>query len=56
MRDQDRQRVMAAATHIGNARAAAKAEAAAPPSPARPAAARARALDVNAAGMKAYGY
>jgi Ca-activated chloride channel family protein len=54
--DADRQRVMAAADHIGKARAAAKVDAAAPPSAAKPAAARARALDVNAAGMRAYGY
>lgn len=52
----DRQRVMAAATHISKARAAAQVDAAAPPSAARPAAARARALDVNAAGMKAMGF
>ena len=54
--EEDRTRVMAAASHIGKARAAARVDAAAPPSAAKPAAARARALDVNAAGMSAYGY
>ncbi|APR86728.1 hypothetical protein A7982_12077 [Minicystis rosea] len=50
----DRQRVMVSVQSISRARAAAKADAAAPPA-ARPAP-RARALDVNAAGMKAAGF
>lgn len=50
----DRDRVMASMARIGKARAAAKADASAPPA-ARPAP-RARALDVNAAGMSAAGF
>lgn len=50
----DRDRVMASMQRIGKARAATKADAAAPPA-ARPAP-RARALDVNAAGMDAAGF
>ncbi|MFT3764870.1 MAG: VWA domain-containing protein [Minicystis sp.] len=52
--ESDRQRVMATVQSISKARAAAKADAAAPPA-ARPAP-RSRALDVNQAGMRAYGY
>ena len=50
--DADRKRVAVTAARISKARAAAKADSYAP----SPAAPRARALDINAAGMKAAGY
>ena len=53
--DVDRQRVMANATRISTVRNAAKAAAGAPPA-AAPAAKRARALDINAAAVKAAGF
>jgi Ca-activated chloride channel family protein len=52
--DADRQRVLASATAVAKVRAAAKVDAAAPPA-ARPAP-RAKALDLNRAGMSAAGY
>ena len=53
--DSDRQRMMASAARVGQARASAKAAAAAPPA-AAPAARRARALDMNQAAMKDAGF
>jgi Ca-activated chloride channel family protein len=49
----DKQRVMAAVSRVGNARAAFKAAAAAPPAPAKR---RAQALDLNAEGMRDMGF
>ena len=56
-RDEDKQRVMASISRISQARAAAEAWAASPPA-ARPSAAakRAKALDINEAGMRAAGF
>jgi len=53
--EDDKQRVMASASHIARARAAVHADAAMP-APPMAAAKRARALDVNAAGMTAAGF
>jgi Ca-activated chloride channel family protein len=53
--DSDRQRVLAAATRIGNARGVLRADAAAPAPPSAPAR-RARALRLNQAGMSDLGF